>query len=172
MSGGVCDSSKKSEILVHFHPSALRHFERAHMIAGDLDLLQPCLREEQSIRQERCKQWVLNESEHLTNDLASWDCSVKYDSGSGRLDSGSLYSGALDSCRSCPPVHQINVIKASKNLESWTSARSPPLCCAQTCARPSPISPPIASETSGIEAPRSLLSAGHEAEDNALHING
>jgi hypothetical protein len=166
---GACDSSKKSEILVHFHPSALRHFERAQMIASDLDRSLHFLNEEQSTRQERCKQWVLNGIGHFTKDLASWDGSVKYESGSGRLDSGSLYSGVLDSYRSCPGGAQINVIKVPQNLESWTSVRSPPLCCTQTCARPSPI---IASETNAIEPPQSLYNAGHGPEDNALNTNG
>ena len=165
---GTCDSTTKSEILVHFHPSALRHFERAHMIAGDLDLSQSRLSEDIS-RQERCKQWVFNESGPSPKGLASWDGSVKYESGSGRLDSCSVYSSVLDSCRSCTAGPQIHAIKAAKNLESWTSARSPPLCCAQTCTRPSPA---IASETNGIEAPCSSYSEGHDAGENALNTNG
>jgi hypothetical protein len=166
---GVCDSSKKSEILVRFHPSTLRHFERAHMLAGDLDLSQRCFSEEHSTKQERCKQWVLNESGPFTKGLASWDGSVKYDSETGRLDSGSLCSVALDSFKSCSAGPQIYAKKNSQNLESWTSARSPPLCCAQTCARPSPT---IAFETNGIEAPRSSLSAGNEPDNTTLNTNG
>ncbi len=165
----TCDSDQKCDLLVHFHPSALRHFERAHMIAEDLDLSHSFLKEVQSTKQERCKQWVLNELGTFSKDLASWDCSVKYDSGSGRLDSCSVYSGVLDSCRSCPAGLPVNASKIAQNLESWTSVRSPPVCFAQMCARPSPT---IASDMNGIDVPRLGASSGHEPGDHAVQENG
>lgn len=128
----ACES--KSEILVHFHPSALRHFERTHMISGELDLSQTHKDDEHSTRQERCKQWVLNESGCYPRDLASWEGSIRYDSGgSAKLDSISGYSGILDSCRSNLAFY--HTIKPAQNLESWTSARSPTIFPA-SCAKP------------------------------------
>jgi hypothetical protein len=139
----------KSDILVHFHPSALRHFERTHMMSGELDLSQAPRDDDHSTRQERCKQWVLNESGYYPRDLASWEGSIRYDSGSSaKLDSVSGYSGILDSCRS-----NIAMYHCTKHLESWTSARSPTII-PSTCAKSTERSH-VLHESNVIEAPRS-----------------
>ena len=133
-------SEKQNCVLDCFHQSALRHFERAHMIATDLDISQRCPVTEHSAheRDERCKQWVLNESGQCPTEVASWDGSINYDSheGSGRLDSCSAYAGLLDSCRSA--LVGIMPIKTVPNLESWTSSRSHSMSHVQACTKPEP----------------------------------
>jgi hypothetical protein len=129
---------KQKSVLDSFHQSALRHFERAHMLANDLDVAHRCPVTEQSAnyRDQRCKQWVLNESGQCPSEVASWDGSINYDSheGSGRLDSCSAYAGLFDSYRSAPAG--IIPMKTVQSLESWTSSRSPSIFHAQTCAKP------------------------------------
>ena len=158
----TCDTSGKNDILGHFHPSALRHFERAHMMAGELDPAMCRQDDEQSTRQERCKQWVMNECACLPRDLASWEGSIRYESGSAKFDSCSAYSGVLDSCRS---NHQLflHALKAAQNLESWTSARSPTF--ASTNAKQSEKISPL-HDLNGIEAPRSSIGTDHESGEH------
>jgi hypothetical protein len=150
-----CESAKQSSVLNCFHQSALRHFERAHMIACDLNIAQssPVAVQSANDTNERCKQWVLNESGQCPSEVASWDGSVNYDSneGNGRLDSCSAYAGLLDSCRS---GHDIIPIKALPVLESWNSSRSTSMCHVQICAKPE-----LLTSSPGVhvtEAPRSL----------------
>ena len=152
------DPEDKSNVLDCLHPSALRHFERAHMIARDLDISQSTIDKEQSAN--RCRQWVLNESGNCPRDVASWDGSIKYDSheGSGRLEMYSVHSGALDSYRSglvCPAK------ALAQNLESWNSSRSPTMCHTQAGTKSER---PPDSDVNGIEAPRSSSSPNTKLE--------
>ncbi len=137
----VSNAVDNVNVLDCFHQSALRHFERAHMIARDLDISQnnqvcPVAEHSAHDRNERCRQWVLHESGQCPNEVASWDGSVNLDShvGGGRLDSCSAYAGLLDSCRSGP--HGIVQIKTVPILESWTSSRSPTMFHVQAFAKP------------------------------------
>ncbi len=132
------DTGDINNVLNYFHQSALRHFERAHMIAHDLNIPQSRPVDEQSANDpdERCKQWVLSESGQCPSEVASWDGSVNYDSNGacGRLESCCSYAGLLDSCRSGP----VGLIprKTIPNLESWNSSRSPSICHTQACPKP------------------------------------
>ena len=141
------------EILVHFHPSTLRHFERAHMLAADFtfNLDQSHREDESTVREERCKQWVMSNRGNFPKDMSSWDGSIKYDSGgSTRFDSGSGYNGVLDSLSSCHAGRCCG--KLARCLESWGSAQSPFL-------QPYPSEIQLARisnlDSNGIEAPRS-----------------
>ena len=159
------DTSGRSDILGHFHPSAWRHFERAHMMAGELDPAMCKQDDEQSSKQERCKQWVLNECGCLPRDLASWEGSVRYESGaSARLDSfsGLGYSGMLDSVKSNHPLF-FHGLKAPQNLESWTSARSPTFTPANAKHQEKTTT---LTDVNGIEAPRSSVGTEHGYGDN------
>jgi hypothetical protein len=155
------EPTKQSSVLDCFHQSALRHFERAHMIACDLDIAQRCPVSAESAddRKQRCEQWVLNESGQCPREVASWDGSVNYDSieGSGRLDSCSAYAGLLDSCRSGPL--EVIPIKTLPVLESWNSTS---MCHAQPCAKPELLTTSSAEHAK--EASRSLSSPNTKLE--------
>uniref|UniRef100_A0A7S0M115 Uncharacterized protein n=1 Tax=Cryptomonas curvata TaxID=233186 RepID=A0A7S0M115_9CRYP len=152
------DSAGQSSVLDCFHQSALRHFERAHMIAHDLDMSQSCAVAAQPANDmnERCKQWVLDESGQCPREVASWDGSVNYDSheGNGPLESCSAYAGLLDSCIS--PVSGPFFMIPTKTVESWTSSRSISMCHAQTNVKPE--LPTDLSAAPCSEAPRPLTS--------------
>ena len=91
------------------------------MTSGEL-LVTSTYDDEQIARQERCKQWVLDESSCAPRELASWEGSIRYDSGtSARLES---YPVGFDSVRSMQPLSS-HALKTAQNIESWTSARSP-----------------------------------------------
>jgi hypothetical protein len=157
------DSGDRSHVLDYFHPSALRHFERAHMIARDLDISLRTADADQSAqdREKRCKQWVMNESGNCPRDVASWDGSIKYDSqeGSGRSDVCSAHSGLLESYRS--GLVSQNQTKALQNLESWNSSHSPTMGHTQACTKSE--RPPDL-DLNGIEAPQSSLSPNSRLE--------
>jgi hypothetical protein len=155
--------SDKRNVLDFLHPSALRHFERAHMIARDLDISLKTTDTDQSAhdRETRCKQWVLNESGNCPRDVASWDGSIKYDSheGSGRLDLCSANSGVLDSYRiGLAPQSQMKTVQ---NLESWTSSHSPTMCHTQAGTKSER---PSDSHVNGTTGPRSSSSPNTKLE--------
>ena len=112
---------KNDQMLDHFHPSTLRHFERAHMISGEFHITDSTQDEESASKLERCQQWVMRESGCFPRDLASWDGSIKYDSGNSMILES--YAGELMTCQS---KHDscCHLIKATQNIESWTSTMS------------------------------------------------
>ncbi len=150
--------AESSSVLDCLHPSALRHFERAHMIARDLDISLSTTDADQSAhdREKRCKQWVLNESGNCPRDVASWDGSIKYDSheGSRRSELCSDHSGLLDSYRSGLVPH--GPAKAAQILESWNSSHSPTMCHTQACSKSERQSE---ADMNGKEAPRAVSSS-------------
>ena len=160
----MTDPSTKCEILGQFHPSTLRHFERAHMISCELDPTQVRHDNEDTSRQERCERWVLNEIDHFPRDLASWEGSIKYDSGSStRVDS---YSGVH---YPPPSNHQLacRAVKSAKNLESWTSTSSSAFTPAfvRQQQRQSALRDP-----DGIETPRSSCGTEHDSGEKSGDI--
>ena len=126
-----------NEFLIHFHRSALRHFERTHTcnennlpVNGDTasecngrlpeDLARRSPQNladgivDTFVKHERCKEWVEMAAHNHSCSMASWDGSVKYDAA---FDSLSMAGGDLEFTESLTQ----EIIMVHKCLESWTS---------------------------------------------------